>query len=620
MNRVSNLIAQAQPQPTAAGISTAAAGPDPKLPKGIITEENDPVTLPTKADGWGFPDTELRINQKGDVELSGSRYLLSGKTFPSLRPWLEEKASLNVDYTSPARPQTKIPSPIRNQAFLEAVKNSYHRLSFSKDERYFHAHGHTAQEVFMVKFGNIPRIPDAVMWPTCHDDVEEIVKAAVAHDVCIIPYGGGTSVSQALLPPENETRMIISLDMHCMNRVLWIDKKNMLACIECGIVGADIEPKLSPHGVTLGHEPDSIEFSTLGGWIATRASGMRKNKYGNIEDIVTHIKTVTPQGVLEKSVASPRISAGPDLHHVLLGSEGTLGVFTQAIVRLRPKSAVTKYGSVIFPNFKQGVDCLHEVAMKRLQPVSIRLVDNMQFQFGQALKPESDSVMQDVKDKIKKWYVLNRLKFDPDQMVAATLLFEGEAAEVALQEKQIFAIAAKYGGVNSGEENGIRGYFLTYIIAYLRDLGTKYQFIAESFETTLPYSQILETCAAVKKQISATAKKMGVKFEPFVSCRISQLYDTGACVYFYFGFIWHGTESPVDVYSAVEHEAREEILRNGGSISHHHGIGKIRSGFLPDAISQPGVGVLKAIKQHIDPKNIFAAGNLVFNDAANAHH
>lgn len=609
MQRVEKILNQVQP--TLASNTT----------KGIITEENDPVQLPSRWDGWGFTDTELCVDQKsGELQLLGDRYLLSGKSFPSLRPWLEAKAGLNVDWTSPAQPKPQFDAPIRNQGFIDAVKNAYHRLSFNGEERVFHGHGHTAQEMFMLKWSKIPRVPDAVIWPTCHEDVEIIVKAAVKHDVVLIPYGGGTTVSQSLLCPEGETRMIISVDMHCMNRILWVNKKNMLACIECGIVGRDIEPKLSQHGLTLGHEPDSIEFSTLGGWIATRASGMRKNKYGNIEDIVVHVKTVTPQGTLEKSVASPRISAGPDLHHVVLGSEGTLGICTQAIVRLRPKSGMTKYGSVIFPNFEQGVECLHEIAMKRLQPVSIRLVDNVQFQFGQALKPTTDSLMQEVKDKIKKWYVLNRLKFDPDRMVAATLLFEGEPDEVAHQEKQVFSIAAKYGGVNSGEENGVRGYFLTYIIAYLRDLGFRYQFIAESFETTLPYSQIIECCAAVKANIKEIAKKAGVKFDPFVSCRISQLYDTGACVYFYFGFVWHGCDKPVDVYSQVEHAAREEILKHGGTISHHHGIGKIRSGFLADTISQQGVDILKAIKNQVDPTNIFAAGNLAFGQPQPPHH
>lgn len=340
-------------------------------------------------------------------------------------------------------------------------------------------------------------------------------------------------------------------------------------------MGRDIEQKLSKHGLVLGHEPDSVEFSTLGGWIATRASGMRKNKYGNIEDIVQHIKMITPTGTIDKGVLAPRISSGPDINHVILGSEGALGVVTEAIVRLRPKAECTRYGSIIFPNFEEGVKAMHEIALSRSAPVSIRLMDNVQFQFGQALKPANDKWWQDVKDKIKKWYVLNHLNFDQDKMVAATLLFEGETGEVDRQERRVYEIAGKYGGVKAGEENGIRGYFLTYMIAYLRDFGFNYKFIAESFETSIKFENILPMCAAVKEKIFESAKRNGVKFKPFVSSRVTQLYDTGACVYFYFGFIWQGLDDPVAVYTAIEHDARDEIIKQGGSISHHHGIGKL---------------------------------------------
>ncbi len=600
-----------EPSPLAPSTVSAAVTPSaPPKGAGVIVNENDPANLPVKATGWGFADTELRLNKAGLVELSGNRYLFSGKEFPSLRTWMEKNASLNVDWASPEKPMPPAPTPIRNEGFLAAIEGCFDRLSFNGPERVLHAHGHTAQEVFTVKFGEFARIPDAIVWPACHEHVEVIVKAAVEHNVVLIPYGGGTSVSHALIPPADEKRMIVSVDMHRMCRVKWINKKNMLACIEAGAVGKDIDKKLAEHGLVLGHEPHSLEFSTLGGWIANRASGLRKNNYGNIEAIIVHMKVVTPLGTINRSVHAPRMSAGPDIHEMILGSEGTLGIVTEAVVRLRPKPEVTKYGSIIFPNFTLGVNCLYEVAMERAAPVSIRLVDNMQFQFGQALKPGNDHWSDDLKDKVKKWYVTKRLHFDPENMVAATLLFEGSAAEVAAQEKKLYAIAAKHGGYKAGEENGIRGYFLTYIIAYLRDFGFKYKFIAESFETSVPYSNVLPLCESVKRRIHETAVAAGVKHRPFVSCRVTQLYDTGACVYFYFGFVWEGLEDPVAAYSAIEHEARAEILRHGGSISHHHGIGKLRSDFMPATVGSEGMLMLRAVKDAVDPTNVFASGNL----------
>ena len=149
------------------------------------------------------------------------------------------------------------------------------------------------------------------------------------------------------------------------------------------------------------------------------------------------------------------------------------------------------------------------------------------------------------------------------------------------------------------------------MIAYLRDFGFKYYFMAESFETTVPYDKVLTLCDSVKRQIKDSCQKRGIAIAPFVSCRVTQLYDTGACVYFYFGFIFKGVKDPTRTFSEVEHEARECVLACGGSLSHHHGVGKLRKAFLPDAVSPVGMGLLKGIKQHVDPTNVFGNGNLL---------
>lgn len=150
----------------------------------------------------------------------------------------------------------------------------------------------------------------------------------------------------------------------------------MSACVEAGIVGKDLENELAKYGVMCGHEPDSVEFSTLGGWISTRASGMKKNKYGNIDDIIVTIKVVTPIGTFERSQQSPRISSGPDLNEIFLGSEGTLGIITSAVIKLKPVAEVVEYDSILFHDFLSGTDFMYEVAMTKVWPASLRLVDN----------------------------------------------------------------------------------------------------------------------------------------------------------------------------------------------------------------------------------------------------
>jgi len=574
------------------------------------TQGAEPVN-PQRWNGWGYSDTSFAMNDDGEVQLQGSRYLFSGQTMPNLRTWMEGAVGLDINSQTPPQEFPSLPPAKGNDEFMTAVAGHCKRVSTSDNERLFHSHGHTAQEIYTLFRSNFTRVVDVVIWPGSHADVEAIVAAAVKLNVCLIPFGGGTSVTQALLCPKKEQRMIVSVDMHMMNAIKWINRENMTVCIEAGAVGKDIEEKLRRQGYVLGHEPDSAEFSTMGGWVATRASGMRKNKYGNIEDILVHVKMVTPLGTVQKNVQVPRISTGPDIHQMILGSEGTYGIITEVVTKLCYAPPTTRYGSIVFPNFESGVACLREVARQKCAPVSIRLVDNTQFQFGQALKPaENDWKVQAV-DKVKKWYVTKLKGFDPEVMVAATLLFEGTKAEVQAQEKRVYAIAAQHGGLKGGEQNGIRGYFLTYMIAYLRDFGMGYNFIAESFETSVPYENVLSLCTTVKARMKEDAKNKGVSKELFVSCRVTQLYDAGACVYFYFGFMWDGLENPIQTFSEIEANARNEVLAMGGSLSHHHGVGKLRKGWMSETISPVGQLMLEGLKEKIDPTNIFANGNLI---------
>src|SRR3989441_4512839 len=231
----------------------------------------------------------------------------------------------------------------------------------------------------------------------------------------------------------------------------------MMACIEAGAVGRHIIAALKKHGVTMGHEPDSVEFSTLGGWIATNARGMKKNRYGNIEDLVLDVSVVTAAGKLERTSASPRESVGLDLRRLMFGSEGTLGVITSAIVKIFPLPEVQEYGSVLFPTFEGGFKFMFDLARRATPPASVRLVDNLQFQFGLALKPKSNSTLADLKSKAEKFFVTKIKGFAPDKMVALTLVFEGTRDEVQQQQRDLYRIAARHGGRKAGAEHRRRG-------------------------------------------------------------------------------------------------------------------------------------------------------------------
>ncbi|XP_074653203.1 alkyldihydroxyacetonephosphate synthase, peroxisomal-like [Tubulanus polymorphus] len=586
--------------------------------------ENYKPTIPKirqellKWNGWGYKDSKFTVNKDGNVEFTGSRYQLSGMVMPALRDWMAKAVGISLDHKSLSKPTldvSKVPAALKNPEFLDEVR--HHGISQSDDphDRVFRAHGHTLHEVFMLREGMFERVPDLVIWPKCSSDVEILVKLASKYNVVIIPFGGGTSVTNALECPANEKRMIVSLDTSQMNKILWVDEKNLTARIESGMIGQDLERELGKKGYCTGHEPDSMEFSSLGGWVATRASGMKKNIYGNIEDLLVHVKMVTPKGVMEKSCQGPRISTGPDIHHVIMGSEGTLGVVTEVTMKIRRVPECRKYGSIVFPSFEPGVHCLREIAKQRCAPASIRLMDNDQFQFGAALKPESSSFIHSFLDGIKKFYVTKIKGFDPTQLTVATLLFEGTKEEVQAQEKRVYEIAANFGGLPGGEDNGMRGYMLTFVIAYIRDLGFDYYIVAESFETSVPWDRVLDLCRNVKDRIRSECKNKSIQFPPYVTCRVTQTYDAGACVYFYFGYNYRGIPNPVEVYEDIEKSARDEILANGGSLSHHHGVGKLRKKWMSRVVSDVGLGMMKAMKKYIDPQNIFASGNMFDSEA-----
>jgi alkyldihydroxyacetonephosphate synthase len=548
------------------------------------------------------------------VEVSGTRYRdLSGHELANLRPWLERITGIAIRPDDQHR--SHYPPPIdasrATPALLEELRSitSAGQVSDEARARLRRGHGHTQEEMFAIKYGQVSRVPDCVVFPESDAQVQAIVELALRRDACVIPFGGGTNVTSALRCPDDETRPIISVDMRRMNRIVWIDRENRMACIEAGAVGRDIITALAAEGFTMGHEPDSVEFSTLGGWIATHASGMKKNRYGNIEALVLDVTAVTASGRLSRSGAMPRESTGIDPRLLLFGSEGNLGIVTSAVVKLFPLPEVCEYGSVLFKNFDQGLAFMRALSGAGNLPASVRLMDNLQFQLGIALKPAKSGAAA-IGSKLQKWMVTGPLGFDPDTMVACTLVFEGPRRLVAQQQRDVYALARRHGGMKGGAENGKRGYQLTYGIAYIRDFIMKQWYLAESFETSVPWSKAANLCARVKQTILDECARRNIPGKPFVSYRVTQAYDTGCVVYFYFAFYYKGVENPSHVYHEIERLARDEVLRCGGSLSHHHGVGKLRQAFLPQIMSAASLHWIAAAKQAIDPRNVFGAGNL----------
>ncbi|KAK9508901.1 hypothetical protein O3M35_006343 [Rhynocoris fuscipes] len=576
----------------------------------VITKKRTDVI---KWNGWGYNDSKFTI-KNGVITFTGNRYPIGEMELPYFTEWVQKV--FHVDLSDKQNrgdsfPETYPPSNV-SEEFLECLQKEKLEYSTEGVDRLVRSHGQTLHDIYTLKVKKIPdRIPDIVVWPENHHDVVKLVEIANKYHVVLIPYGGGTSVSGAVTCPENETRCICALDTSQMKAILWLDKSDLLVCCQCGIVGQDLELYLQKEGFTTGHEPDSYEFSTVGGWVATRASGMKKNVYGNIEDLLVSVTLVTPQGILYKQGLNPRQSTGPDFTHLILGSEGSLGVVTEVVLKIRPLPPFRKYGSIVFPHFAAGVDCMREVARQRCQPASIRLMDNEQFTFGQALRPKLNGYLSHLAEAMKKVYLTKIKKFDMKYICVATLLFEGDKKTVEKQEETIYNIAKECGGIPAGEKNGERGYMLTFVIAYIRDLGLEFNVVAESFETSVPWVKTLSLCRNVRFIVRKKCKELGISYY-LISHRVTQTYDCGCCVYFYFAFNWSGISGdPVSVYESIEAAARDEILACGGSLSHHHGVGKLRSRWYRSQVSSLGAHLYSNVKLLLDPNNIFATGNLL---------
>ena len=562
---------------------------------------------------WGFNDSGFELTGEKTVTFSGNRYEVSGTTMPDFIPYIESVLGIDFnkeDQISPVDTKPTQPSSLDHE-FFQQIKNSFNEDRYTVDdlERLIHSHGQeTFKDVYKVLYNSIERTVDLVFYPETEDEVSKLVEIAVKFNVCIIPYGGGTNVTRALTIPENEKRSVISMDMRRMSKIEWINKEDRRICVQSGITGGELIELLKEEGYTIGHEPDSVELSTVGGWIATNASGMKKNKYGNIEDIVENVNLVSPKGIISQINPISRGSIGFKPQNVLFGSEGNIGVITKAVLKIHEIPKQQKFNSVLFKNWNDGVLFMKALSKTNYIPASVRLVDNIQFRFGQALKPRAEG-LKNLKSKIEKFFIIKMKGFDPDKMCALTIVSEGTKEEVDYQQRKVSRLAKKHKGVIGGPGNGKRGYMLTYAIAYVRDFAAKYQIMGETMETTVPWSKIQEVIDATSEKIVELHKQYNLPGKPYISYRIPQIYHTGVCIYFMLGMSVKGVEKPEEKFGEIEHSLRATIIKHGGSISHHHGVGKLRKDFIPDMLSKTSIDLIKEMKQTHDPSNVFGSSN-----------
>jgi len=531
---------------------------------------------------------------------------------PGLGPFLKRHLDLDVDRVR-SRPvdfeTLDVPEPnlpVQVRAALEAAVGGEH-VSTEALDRVAHARGKCLRDLVRHRRGQIGRIPDAVVRPGDEEAVRAVMSAAVDEDAVLIPFGGGTNISGSLEAPPSEARPVISVDLGRMDAVLAIDADSGLARLQPGVFGPHLEQQLNARGWTLGHFPDSFTHSTLGGWIATRSSGMQSDEYGDVADITRGLRVATSAGMLVIRPV-PHTSTGPSVREMVLGSEGRLGIISEATVHVHRVPERRTILGYLFPTWSSGLAAMREIAAGEASPSVTRVSDSYETAFSFSTK-RSDSLLDQVKSRALREFLQRRRGYDLEAMCLSFIGYEGTRNHVAAQRKLVGRIVRRHDGIcigsGPGELYDQKKFDTPYIRDFLLDRGA----LADVSETAAPWSLLGPLYDKVMAEARASFAELGVT--GYIMCHLSHSYHAGACLYFTFAFMPSGLREELEEYDVVKSAIQQAFVDSGATLSHHHAVGIEHARWLEQDISTPGVQMLRALFDGMDPGANLNPGKIV---------
>src|SRR4051794_339281 len=551
---------------------------------------------PMKWWGWGDEDVTFTHEDK-----------------PDLGPFLARE--IEVDVAAPAaRPvgfdELDVPEPTLDadlHAALEAAVGPGH-VSTDPLARVVHARGKSLRDLVRHRSGDLGRLPDVVVRPATEAEVEAIVRAVIDADAVAIPFGGGTNISGSLEAPPGEERTVVSVDLGRLDRVLEIDDGSRIARVQAGALGPALERQLGARGWTIGHFPDSFSHSTLGGWIATRSSGMQSDKYGDVAELTRAVRVVTPAGTLATRPV-PHTSTGPSVREMVLGSEGRLGIITEATVHVHRVPERRTILGYLFPDWPRGLAAMQAIAESDAAPSVTRVSDAAETRFSFATK-KTPTALDRAKSKGLQLFLERKGSFgDLGEMCLSFIGFEGGKDHVARQRKLVGKIVSAHGGLCIGSSPGElydqKKFDTPYIRDYLLDRGA----LADVSETSAPWSVLPGLYDRVMGAVHGAFVDIGVR--GFIMCHLSHSYHAGACLYFTFAFKPAPAGEPLDQYDRVKSVIQQTFVDSGATLSHHHAVGTEHAQWLEEDISAPGVAMLRALFDGVDPGANLNPGKIV---------
>lgn len=472
-------------------------------------------------------------------------------------------------------------------------------VSQEPQERVFHARGQSLPDWIAMRSGKINTFPDGIAYPNDEEDVRKLLAFASKNEIHVIPYGGGTSVVGHINPlPSAAPTLTINLSR--LNRLLDLDETSRLATFEAGVNGPHLEAQLAKHGYTLGHFPQSFELSTLGGWIAARSSGQQSYYYGRIEDLFAGGHIETPSGALDLP-ALPASAAGPDLRQAILGSEGRLGILTQAVVRIQPRPPLETFYGVFFHDWDSGVEAMRQIAQERA-PISMARLSNAQ--------ETETTVALSGKEALVQW--ANRgLRLAGYDSRRCLLIFgvTGTPAACAHARRHALQIIRAHGGLFTGQAIGNTWRKSRFLTPYLRNTLWELGYAVDTLETALPWAKVLSAAENIQAALKTALESFNERC--LVMAHLSHIYPDGASIYVTFIFRRSvDAEETLARWKALKSAASQAILQCRGTISHQHGVGLDHAVYLEAEKSPLGIELIRQMAYTVDPRGILNPGKL----------
>jgi alkyldihydroxyacetonephosphate synthase len=475
-------------------------------------------------------------------------------------------------------------------------------------ERVAHAAGKGYVDLVCMRAGTPAAAPDAIVLPNTHEQLRAVLELCASRGLAAVPFGGGTSVVGGVEPLAGAHAAVIALDTCRMAQIAELDLQSRIVTVGAGMRGPDLERALAPEGLTLGHWPQSFEYVTLGGCAASRSAGQASSGYGSIAKMVLGLRMAAPAGDIALA-PMPASAAGPGVREVIVGSEGTLGVIDEVSLRVRRAPAERRYEGVMFESFAAGVRALRAMAQEHAMPEVARLSDAAETRMSMALAGAGG-----VKVRLGRAYLGARGLGDRSkigqqtQRCIAILGFEGEEDEVKRRRARTMRLARGGGGVALGGSPGRAWLAGRFQAPYLRDDLLSHGVMVETLETATRWSNLERLHDAVAGAIERALAAEGTP--GIVMCHVSHLYETGASLYY--TLIARQREgAEIEQWRAVKRAASEAIVSGGGTITHHHAVGRDHAPWLERELGKQGVAALAALKAELDPTGIMNPGKLL---------